>query len=136
MKLYVKQLIPSAEQREIMNSIPKTVSIAFRSKYIQSSFVLQGAQVWPMELTYNGGFGVPQYVVVGLQVMPDWAVGVDQQINNALFNNSMENTLQSKVRNVRITFNNNTSVSNDYSCDFTMNKASQFCQDFQDVRKL
>ena len=136
MKLYVKQLIPSAEQREIMNSIPKTVSIAFRNKYIQSSFVPQGVQVWPLELTYNGGFGVPQYIIVGFQVMPDWAAGVDQQVNNSLFNNPLEEILQINVRNVRITINNNTSISNDYSCDFRSNRASQFYKDFKDMRKL
>jgi hypothetical protein len=68
--------------------------------------------------------------------MPDWAVGVDQQVNNALFNNPMEVILHLNVRNVRITINNNISVANDYSCDFTANKVAQFYKDFKDMRKL
>jgi hypothetical protein len=136
MKLYVRQLVPSPEQKEIMMSIPKTVSIAFRNKYIQSSFVPQGAQVWPLELTYNGGFGVPQYIIVGFQVIPAWAVGVDQQVNYSLFSNPMEEILKINVRNVRITINNNTSINNDYSCDFTANRVAQFYKDFKDMRKL
>ena len=136
MKLYVKQLIPSHEQQEIMMSIPKTVSIAFRNKYIQSSFVPQNAQVWPLELTYNGGFGSPQYIIVGFQVTPAWAVGIDQQVNNAIFNNPLEPGLQLNVRNIRITINNNISVTNDYSCDFKQNKAAQLYKDFKDMRKI
>lgn len=136
MKWYIPQVCPSnAALATLYNKIitDEYTSIAFRRKHIIADAVQPNITVYPMQLTFSGGFGTPRFIVVGFQFVPDGTT--PDLFNNSIFNcPTFDSDNMINVSSAVLYLNGTPFIQNDYHNDFRSHKDARWYNDFKNVR--